>query len=182
MSDSTKEALALALEEILLSKSLNKITINDITSSCGVNRQTFYYHFKDIYDLLEWTMNRNVKEFKEDLELEDVDTIEYVYHRLLSNKKKILNIYSSVDTRWFNQYLIKIFEKRIRAIIDKKVLNGFTSEENDEFLIRFYSFGVVGTVTLWIDNGMPDEYDEDIKKINQLLNIDLITKILNKNL
>ena len=38
---------------MLLQKPLNKITINDITEDCGVNRMTFYYHFKDIYDLVD---------------------------------------------------------------------------------------------------------------------------------
>ncbi len=33
---------------------LNKITVKEIVNRCGVNRQTFYYHFRDIYDLLDW--------------------------------------------------------------------------------------------------------------------------------
>ena len=56
MSQVTKKALAAALKDQLLKKPLHKITINDITEECGINRMTFYYHFKDIYDLVEWTM------------------------------------------------------------------------------------------------------------------------------
>ena len=55
MSQVTKKALAAALKDQLLKKPLHKITINDITEECGINRMTFYYHFKDIYDLVEWT-------------------------------------------------------------------------------------------------------------------------------
>ena len=40
---------------LLLQKPLSKITISDITEDCGINRMTFYYHFKDIYDLVEWS-------------------------------------------------------------------------------------------------------------------------------
>ena len=54
MSQVTKKALAAALKDQLLKKPLHKITINDITEECGINRMTFYYHFKDIYDLVEW--------------------------------------------------------------------------------------------------------------------------------
>lgn len=43
-----------SLKKLLLQKPLPKITINDITDDCGVSRMTFYYHFKDIYDLVEW--------------------------------------------------------------------------------------------------------------------------------
>ena len=55
MSDTTKRALETSLKNLLLKKPVNKITINDITEDCGVNRATFYYHFKDIYDLIEWS-------------------------------------------------------------------------------------------------------------------------------
>lgn len=60
MSNITKKALASSLKKILSKKEFNKITINDITEDCGVNRQTFYYHFKDIYDLLEWIYTNEV--------------------------------------------------------------------------------------------------------------------------
>ena len=54
MSQITKKALEQSLKNLLLKKPLNKITINDITEDCGINRMTFYYHFRDIYDLVEW--------------------------------------------------------------------------------------------------------------------------------
>ena len=55
MSQTTKRALAASLKHLLLQKPLNKITINDIAEDCGISRMTFYYHFKDIYDLVEWS-------------------------------------------------------------------------------------------------------------------------------
>ena len=55
MSDITKRAMSYALKNLLRTKPLNKITVQDIADECGVNRQTFYYHFQDIYDLVEWT-------------------------------------------------------------------------------------------------------------------------------
>ncbi|MFQ9557858.1 MAG: TetR/AcrR family transcriptional regulator, partial [Blautia sp.] len=54
MSNITKHALAESLKKLLLKKPLNKITINDLTTDCGISRMAFYYHFKDIYDLVEW--------------------------------------------------------------------------------------------------------------------------------
>ena len=54
MSQITKRALEASLKKMLLQKPLDKITIADLTDDCGVNRMTFYYHFKDIYDLVEW--------------------------------------------------------------------------------------------------------------------------------
>ena len=54
MSLTTKRALAESLKKLLSKRGLDKITVKDIVEDCGVNRQTFYYHFHDIYDLTEW--------------------------------------------------------------------------------------------------------------------------------
>ena len=54
MSQITKRALEQSLKNLLREKPLSKITVTDITEDCGVNRMTFYYHFRDIYDLIEW--------------------------------------------------------------------------------------------------------------------------------
>lgn len=54
MSQTTKRALVASLKKLLLQKPLDKITISDIAEDCGINRMTFYYHFRDIYDLVEW--------------------------------------------------------------------------------------------------------------------------------
>lgn len=54
MSQTTKRALAMSLKHIMAKKPLSKITIADITEDCGINRMTFYYHFQDIFDLIDW--------------------------------------------------------------------------------------------------------------------------------
>lgn len=53
MSQITKRALEQSLKNLLREKPLSKITVTDITEDCGISRMTFYYHFKDIYDLVE---------------------------------------------------------------------------------------------------------------------------------
>ena len=54
MPNTTKIALEASLKKLLLQKPMDKITINDLTTDCGISRMAFYYHFKDIYDLVEW--------------------------------------------------------------------------------------------------------------------------------
>ena len=55
MSNTTKLALEASLKHLMLLKPLDKITISDLTTDCGISRMAFYYHFKDIYDLVEWS-------------------------------------------------------------------------------------------------------------------------------
>ena len=56
----TKQMLADALISLSNHKPFSKITISELVSCCNINRKTFYYHFSDIYDLLEWHLNNEV--------------------------------------------------------------------------------------------------------------------------
>lgn len=63
MSQITKRAIEASLKNLLLKKPFDKITINDIAEDCGISRMTFYYHFKDIYDLVEWACEEDAKKY-----------------------------------------------------------------------------------------------------------------------
>lgn len=54
MSVITKKALAQSLKDLMQKMPLSKITVQNIVDACGLNRQTFYYHFGDVYELLGW--------------------------------------------------------------------------------------------------------------------------------
>ena len=83
-SNITKKALAQSLKELGATKNLDKITVADITDHCGVNRQTFYYHFNDKYDLINWIFytefvsNIHLEEYKDALQLLE-DICVYLY-------------------------------------------------------------------------------------------------------
>ena len=85
MSQITKRALEESLKNLLLQKPLNKITINDIAEDCGINRMTFYYHFRDIYDLVEWSCLEDA-----DRALNDKKTYETWQEGLINNFYAVL--------------------------------------------------------------------------------------------
>jgi len=108
MSNITKIAVAQSLKRMLLIKDLDKITISDITNDCGINRQTFYYHFKDIYDLLEWIFaNEVVKKIEKEYSEEEALEINYLIEnkllalaseiRLKKNKESFKEISSALE-------------------------------------------------------------------------------------
>ena len=71
MSNTTKSSLAASLKKLLEYKTLDRITISDITNNCGINRQTFYYHFDDLAGLVEWMFNDKISCIMRDLSLEN---------------------------------------------------------------------------------------------------------------
>lgn len=56
MADSniTKNALAVSMKKLMEKKPFSKISVGDICEDCGMNRKSFYYHFRDKYDLVNW--------------------------------------------------------------------------------------------------------------------------------
>lgn len=101
MATNTKEALAAAMKKMLAVKPVDKITVKDLVEECGVNRQTFYYHFDDVYDLLEWVFEQDANrvlpsEIGTDIVEERLRECVHIYfHYLADNKSMVLNIYNS---------------------------------------------------------------------------------------
>ena len=55
MCCNTKKKIADGLAEMMRQKPLRKITVQDIMDCGNMKRQSFYYHFQDIYEVIEWT-------------------------------------------------------------------------------------------------------------------------------
>ena len=105
MSQTTKRALEASLKKLLLQKPLNKITINDITEDCGISRMTFYYHFKDIYDLVEWACVEDAARALEGKKTYNTwqEGFLNIFHAVLENKPFIMNVYHSVSRERIEQ-------------------------------------------------------------------------------
>ena len=90
MSDFTKIAIMHSLIELLEEKEFTKITVKDIVTRCGINRNTFYYHFEDIYDLLRWMFDSEAVQIVQSFNLlmDYKDAIAFVIDYVEKNRKK----------------------------------------------------------------------------------------------
>lgn len=59
MAEDMRETIANAAKTLLFDKKVRKLTVKDIVEECHITRQTFYYHFEDIPDLMAWSLRRN---------------------------------------------------------------------------------------------------------------------------
>ena len=110
MSDLTKRALEQSLKNLLLQKPLHKITISDIADDCGINRMTFYYHFKDIYDLVEWSCQEDAAKALAGKKTYETwqQGFEQICEGGLANKPVIMNVCRSVRREQGENYLYKL--------------------------------------------------------------------------
>ena len=178
MSDLTKKALAEALKNRLSKTTLKNITIKDLTDDCGLNRQTFYYHFSDIYELMEWIF---VDEANRILNLDYIDydiktMLEKIFNCVHDNEKLILNAYKSTDKSLLDNFLKSWIRPIITHIITKRVEGRNISDEDRDFVIDVCVTVVLGITFQWLENGMEDNLSGKADKLMTLLdgNIEMV--------
>lgn len=171
MSEITKHALAQSLKKILAKKPLNKITISDITEDCGINRMTFYYHFKDIYDLAEWTCIDETKKVLDGKKTYDTwqEGLLNIFHSVSENKSLVLNVYRCVNREQLELGLNPLVSGLLLSIIDEKAANLHVLESDKKFIADFYEYAFVGVMMNWIQNDMQESPEVLVNKISTLL-------------
>ena len=156
VSQTTKRALEASLKKLLLQKPLNKITINDITEDCGVNRMTFYYHFKDIYDLVEWSCQEDAAKALAGKKTYETwqQGFEQIFEAVLANKPFIMNVYHSVSREQVENYLYKVTYDLLEGVVEEQAQGMSVRDEDKAFIATVYKYAFVGLMLDWIKNDM----------------------------
>ncbi len=170
MAIATKKLLADGLKELLKKKTLDKITVKELVATCGVNRQTFYYNFQDIYELLEWIfIEEGARLKKETEEMKDWrERLQVVISEINNeeNRRLILNAFYSVNPMQIDRFMQNYFHPSVEEIITENIRDMDISEEDREFMIRMYDLFWVDLIMRWIQSGMEmSEMAGDIEKI-----------------
>ncbi|MEG0763987.1 MAG: TetR/AcrR family transcriptional regulator C-terminal domain-containing protein [Oscillospiraceae bacterium] len=158
MSQTTKRALEASLKNLLLVKPLDKITINDIAQDCEINRMTFYYHFSDIYDLVEWCCVEDATKALEGKKTYDTwqEGFLQIFEAVRVNKPFIMNVYHSVSREQIETYLYKLVYNLLIGVVEEEAEGMTVSDDNKKFIADFYKYAFVGLLLDWIKNDMKD--------------------------
>lgn len=171
MSQVTKKALEESLKKLLLKKPLNKITVSDITEDCGINRMTFYYHFKDIYDLIEWSCLEDASKALEGNKTYDTWQEGYlrIFGAVKENKPFIMNVYNSVSREQVENYLFKITFKLLEDVVEEQAKDMSVLKEDKYFIANFYKYGFVGLMLEWIKDDMKQDPKIIVDKLSLMI-------------
>lgn len=161
----TKAQLRSALNQLLLEKSPEEITVTELTRLADVNRGTFYCHYKDVADMVEQTEKEIFAEFARLMDA-------YSAKDLRQGLGPILEDVFSYIQRSFGPvpvYALKedsAFLDRFKTLLREKVsrewngLYSFTGTEQREFYLSFLVGGVVGLIQLWLESGQKESPQE----------------------
>ena len=171
MSQITKRALEQSLKNLLLKKPLTKITINDITEDCGINRMTFYYHFKDIYDLVEWSCLEDARKALEEKKTYDTwqQGFLQIFEAVLENKPFIMNVYRCVHREQVEKYLEPLVDNLLLGVINEEAEGITVREEDREFIAQVYSYIFVGLMLDWIKDDMKENPEDIVERLAVLI-------------
>ena len=171
MADSsiTKRILAQSLTELMLSRPFVKISVGEICSHCSMNRKSFYYHFRDKYDLVNWTFDT---EFIAAVNMDSIQAS--IDERWVEIERACIYFY---ENRTFYRSALKItgqnsFSEHLRAfcfpIMKLRISNVVGEEAADDFYVNFFTDACLCAIMRWLsekDCMPPDEFVDRLKKL-----------------
>lgn len=172
MSNFTKKEITATFLNLLEQKPLSKITVKNIVEGCGISRNTFYYHYKDIYDLADDFFKTETAKVVSQNPVHDhwQEGCLQSMHYLVEHSMIIHNVFNSISLEIIKAYLFKVAHSLLMTFSDKTTEGCYVPLEDKTFIANFYSHAFVGTFLDWIKSGMKQEPEELIEMMGRLLN------------
>lgn len=168
-----------SLKKLIQKRPLAKITISDIAEDCGISRMTFYYHFKDIYDLVEWCIMSDAQEssagnvFKDTWENE----LTTIFRMANINKDFYLALFNSMDREMVEKYLLRYTGLVANRIVNENIVDVNASHENKARLAEYYSYALMGVISCWVSGGMNENPIHISKCISRLIKSGIVESV-----
>lgn len=171
MSQITKRALEQSLKNLLLKKPLTKITVGDIAEECGINRMTFYYHFKDIYDLVEWSCLEDAKKALDEKKTYETwqQGLLQIFEAVQENKPFILNVYRCVHREQVERYLQPLVDQLLLDVLNEEIGEMTLRDEDKQFIAQIYSYIFIGLMLDWIKDDMRADPQQIVDRLAKLI-------------
>ena len=171
MTTLTKDAIKNSFLKLLNRKPINKITVKEIVEDCGINRNSFYYHFDDIPSLMEEIFNEQADEFvSRNITSENLyDILMEAIEFSLESKTAIMHIVNSPNRNLFDRYLNRVAQRTVTEFFNNLTGDLKTMKAEDrEAIVMYYKSLLIGFVFEWISDGAQYDLALKIKRICEL--------------
>lgn len=170
MANFTEKAIRAAFMQLLNDRPLSKITVKDISDSCGINRNSFYYHYQDIPSLIQQILSDEIDRIIS--EYSSVDSLAECMSAAIGfaaeNKRAIYHIYNSVNRDMFEQYLWRVCEYTVKAYVGTAFAELRLDEAEREALIQYHIYETFGITSGWLHDGMREDMQPFIEKLGKV--------------
>lgn len=170
-SSLTKKALATSLKRLMGKVPLNKITVQEIVDDCELNRQTFYYHFQDIFDLLGWIYTteavESIANYKTYTTWEDGFLKILLY--IEKNKAFCQNTLNSLGRDHLDSFLHSVSFELLMGVVNEVSQDMQVRDEDKKFIANFYTLAFNGLVIQWMKTDLKERPEIIIEKLSELV-------------
>ena len=152
MADSqiTKKALGDGLKELVRKKGFDKVSVGDITGACGMGRQSFYYHFQDKFELLEWVYYQDAfAPLCEGITLQNWPMKLRAMLDRMYDERKFYVAAIKAQPGHFSESLSRILEALFLQVTERLDEENDVGEERRKFGASFYALGCCAVVVRW---------------------------------
>lgn len=171
MSQLTRKAIKTSFIKLLNEMAFDKITVKDIVKDCGVNRNTFYYHYQDIYELLREILSEETE--KAASSVHDYNTWQEAILEATAfvrqNKKAAYHLYNSISRRDMEKYLYYVTGEIMIDFVKKQEGADSVCVEDQCLIADFYKCALVGLFLEWMDRGMKEDPEAFVGRIAALM-------------
>jgi AcrR family transcriptional regulator len=179
---STAEIFYSALKNKMKEKSLDRITVTELSDMTGINRQTFYYHFADVEDLVAKMFQHDLRLAMEDTKPKDnpQDAFMRIFKYCMDNKDLIFAAINSAKSGGLEYYTGKEIQSVLLDYVRERenFLQTQLTDEDEDFLASFYKYPFAGEALAWIKGGMRSDLIDKLGKMVMLISMDLDQDIL----
>lgn len=170
MPNFTKEAIKTSFLKLLNEQPLTKISVRSISEECGINRNSFYYHFQNIPDLIESiVMDRVDSLVKRYPTINSIDEcFNVAFQLLLENKRAVLHIYNSVNRDIYERYTLKLCEYVVCSYVNTFFSDSGFDECDRKILVKFFKCQLFGMCMEWLNTGMSDDAIFEFRRLLEL--------------
>ena len=173
MSLATRKEFSAALKKLMAVKPINKITVRELVTECGMNRNSFYYHFEDIYALFKWMIEAEAVEVvrQYDLMLDYHEVVNFVLDYVENNQYLLANAYNAIGQAGLKRFLYLDFLSCLGNLIDQGAQKQNIALEEDyrQFLYAFYAEAIAGTLLDYITNSQTRSREKVVSYLERLL-------------
>ena len=153
--------------KLLTERPISQITVKDIVEDCGVNRNSFYYHFQDIPSLLEEIIVEMTAKVIENLPEESTfeEKVTAALQEINLNKRMIYHIYGSSNREFYEKQLMKICEHVTRTYIRSREYSERVDSKDLEFVISYLKCELFGQLIDWLNHDMSYDIVEHSRRL-----------------
>ena len=170
MPNFTRRAIKESFLKLLSQRPLHQITVKDIVEDCGINRNSFYYHFEDLPALLEEILAEQVSVLVE--KHPTIDSVQeasdLIVGFVMQNKRAVYHIYNSLSRDVFEKHLMEVCRYIVATYLDGLLRDSAMSEEDRAVILRFHKCACFGGIIDWLNGGMKDDVSDYFRRIRQM--------------